>query len=235
MVGVGQRRVAVVTVCSLLLSPPIGIPAAALAAAAPAAAATVPDNDGGWPRSYPTPSGAAFVIYQPQVASWADQTTHRRCTPPLRTRPKAQRSRRSARVKLEADTAVALPERLVNFIRLQAHRLELSDARTRADPHGGRRDRRGRSRRRIGSSRSTACWRASTRARSFPKNVDGVKADPPVIFYSTSPAVLVNLDGDPIWSPIKDNDLKFAVNTNWDLFEHAPSKTLLPALQRRAG
>src|SRR6476646_54790 len=73
MVRVGQRRVAVVTVCSLLLSPPIGIPAAALAAAAPAAAATVPDNDGGWPRSYPTPSGAAFVIYQPQVASWADQ------------------------------------------------------------------------------------------------------------------------------------------------------------------
>src|SRR4030095_16236155 len=29
----------------------------------------------------------------------------------------------------------------------------------------------------------------------------------------------------PIWSPIKDNDLKFAVNTNWDLFEHGPTKT----------
>ena len=37
--------------------------------------------------------------------------------------------------------------------------------------------------------------------------------------------MLVNLDGDPIWSPIKDNDLKFAVNTNWDLFEHAPTNT----------
>src|SRR4030095_15365213 len=25
--------------------------------------------------------------------------------------------------------------------------------------------------------------------------------------------------------PIKENDLKFAVNTNWDLFEHGPTKT----------
>ena len=53
----------------------------------------------------------------------------------------------------------------------------------------------------------------------------GLKADPPVIFFSQTPAVLVNLDGDPIWSPIEKNDLKFAVNTNWDLFEHEPTKT----------
>ena len=52
-----------------------------------------------------------------------------------------------------------------------------------------------------------------------------MKADPPVIFYSTTPAILVNLDGDPIWSPIKDNDLQFAVNTNWDLFRAQPTKT----------
>ena len=62
-------------------------------------------------------------------------------------------------------------------------------------------------------------------SKIIPKNVEGVKADPPAIFFSTRPAVLVNLDGEPIWSPIKDNDLKFAVNTNWDLFEHAPTKT----------
>ncbi len=37
--------------------------------------------------------------------------------------------------------------------------------------------------------------------------------------------MIVNLDGDPIWSPIKDNDLKYAVNTNWDLFQHVPSNT----------
>ena len=47
----------------------------------------------------------------------------------------------------------------------------------------------------------------------------------PQIFFSTRPAVLVNLDGDPIWSPIQGWDQKFAVNANWDLFE-TPSKTL---------
>ena len=41
--------------------------------------------------------------------------------------------------------------------------------------------------------------------------------------------MLVNIDGEPIWSPIKDNDLKFAVNTNWDLFQHEPTQDLLPA------
>ena len=59
----------------------------------------------------------------------------------------------------------------------------------------------------------------------IPKNVEGVKADPPPIFFSKTPAVLVNIDGDPIWAPIPQNDLKSAVNTNWDLFEHGPTKT----------
>ena len=59
----------------------------------------------------------------------------------------------------------------------------------------------------------------------IPKNVDGVKADPPVIFFSKTPAVLVNIDGDPIWATIPKNDLTSAVNTNWDLFQHGPTKT----------
>ena len=83
----------------------------------------------------------------------------------------------------------------------------------------------GDSRRASASSRSIACSPSVDTSQIIPKNVEGVKADPPTIFFSTTPAVLVNLDGEPIWSPIKDNDLKFAVNTNWDLFEHAPTKT----------
>ena len=55
--------------------------------------------------------------------------------------------------------------------------------------------------------------------------MEGVKADPPPIFFSKTPAALVNIDGDPIWAPIPQNDLRSAVNTNWDLFEHGPTKT----------
>ena len=64
------------------------------------------------------------------------------------------------------------------------------------------------------------------KSRIIPKDVEGLKADPPPIFFSKTAAVIVNLDGEPIWSPIKENDLKYAVNTNWDLFQYEPTKTL---------
>jgi hypothetical protein len=75
----------------------------------------------------------------------------------------------------------------------------------------------------IGLDRVLAALDAS---QVIPKNVAGIKADPPAIVVSQDPAVLVNLDGEPIWSPIKDNELRFAVNTNWDLFEHSSSGQL---------
>ena len=56
------------------------------------------------------------------------------------------------------------------------------------------------------------------------KNADGIKADPPKIFWAPAPALLVNIDGEPAWSPIEGLDLRYAVNTNWDLFEHTASK-----------
>ena len=63
------------------------------------------------------------------------------------------------------------------------------------------------------------------RSQILPKEVAGVKADPPTIFFSQKPALLVNLDGEPIWSPIEGLDLRFALNTNWDLFQHTSTKT----------
>lgn len=48
----------------------------------------------------------------------------------------------------------------------------------------------------------------------------GISYDPPPIFYSSTPAVLVNLDGEPILAQIPDTRLQYAVNTNWDLFHY---------------
>ena len=53
-----------------------------------------------------------------------------------------------------------------------------------------------------------------------------------MVFSAPAPAILINLDGDPIWSPMKDVDLRYALNTNWDLFEHHAEQDLLRALQR---
>jgi hypothetical protein len=48
------------------------------------------------------------------------------------------------------------------------------------------------------------------------KEVD-LKHDPPVIFYSSTPANLIVFDGDPVMSPVQGANLLFAVNTNWDI------------------
>ena len=64
-----RHQVALGTVCSLMLAP-----VAPLAAAPrPAAVKPSPPIDGGWPKSYVTPTGASVTLYQPQVAAWKNQ------------------------------------------------------------------------------------------------------------------------------------------------------------------
>ncbi|HEV7398257.1 MAG TPA: hypothetical protein VGN86_17225 [Pyrinomonadaceae bacterium] len=45
-----------------------------------------------------------------------------------------------------------------------------------------------------------------------------VRNDPPQIFVSNRPAVLVQADGQPVLAEIKDTKLQFVVNSNWPLF-----------------
>ncbi|MBA1157025.1 SH3 domain-containing protein [Microvirga mediterraneensis] len=50
-------------------------------------------------------------------------------------------------------------------------------------------------------------------------DVMGLKADPPRILVSNTPAILVQTDGEPAYAPVKGKTgLSFVVNTNWDLF-----------------
>ena len=196
-------------------------PAAKPAAAAPAAAQK--PVDGGWPRAYTAPSGAIVVLYQPQIASWQDQK-HIVAYSAVAYEKKGEEKPALGSVKIESDTSVALDDRLVHFKELKLSEVnvekldrdgikEVTGEIEKAIPDGERV---------IGLDRVLA---SVDKSQIIPKNVEGVKADPPKIFYSTTPAVLVNIDGEPIWSPIKDNDLKYAINTNWDLFLHDPTKT----------
>lgn len=235
-----HRRVAVVTLWSLLASPggflrlPItaGVSAAERqgttaaqkpgTTAKPAAAPTAV-VDGGWPRSYATTSGARFVVYQPQVLSWPNQT---RMTLYAAVSYEGKGAAKPAlgTVKADADTRVSVAERLVdfsvfkitesNFPTLGKEQMqEIVAEITKGIPQQERV---------IALDRVMA---GIDKSQVIAKNVEGVKADPPIVFFSKTPAVVVILDGDPIWSPIEGNDLKYAVNTNWDLFEHGPTKT----------
>ena len=50
-----------------------------------------------------------------------------------------------------------------------------------------------------------------------PKNV-ALNNDPPAIFYSARPASLVVFNGEPVTTGVTGTNLKFAVNTNWEVF-----------------
>ena len=59
-----------------------------------------------------------------------------------------------------------------------------------------------------------------------------VKNDPPQIFYSTSPAILLMAPGEPVLAPIEKTDLSFVVNANWDLFFEKSKKHYFLLIQK---
>jgi hypothetical protein len=224
--GAARARVALVTALSFTTAPLAPLvsaqaqPSAATKATTPTLQAPV---DGGWPRAYQAAGGARILAYQPQVASWIDQK-HMVAYAAVSYAASATEKPALGTLRLEGDTSVSLSERLVSFTPVkitEANFPTLPKEKTReivAEIDKGIPD----AVRVIALDRVLA---SIDKSQIMPKDVEGVKADPPAIFFSQTPAVLVNLDGDPIWSPIKENDLKFAVNTNWDLFLHEPTKT----------
>jgi hypothetical protein len=192
---------------------------ATAAAAAPAAA-----PDGGWPRMYDlVASGGTMLLYQPQIASW-DKQAHMVAFSAVSYRPKSGEKPTMGTIKLEADTKVSLEERLVNFSAMKITEVNLQSL-----PKEQVREVTAEIDKSVpNDERVIALDRVLAnldKSEIVPKNVEGVKADPPPVFFSKTPAVIVVLDGEPIWSPIKENDLKYAVNTNWDLFQYVPTNT----------
>ena len=187
----------------------------------PAAADPAVPPDGDWPRTYTTPNAARLVLYQPQVESWPEQ---KEVTMYIAVSylPKGAEKAVLGTIKVTSKSKVAVAERLVSF-----SEFKIAEANFPTAPKEQLRDIVEEIKtsvpleeRIIGLDRVLAMIDTS---QIKPRNAEGVKADPPAVFYSEKPAVLVNLDGEPIWSPIDGSELRFAVNTNWDLFEHPPS------------
>ena len=181
---------------------------------------TAPDAP--WPRRFQAPDGSIVVIYEPQIATWENQKKMTLFAAVTHT-PKGAEKPLVGTVQVEANTRVSVSERLVDFSSFQVVQSHFQDASkeqvaaaveaVKAMPM---------TERVIALDRVLAYYDASSIRIT---NTDGLKADPPVIFSSMNPAVIVNIDGAPVWSPIDKVDLRYVVNTNWDLFEHGPTKT----------
>ena len=176
-----------------------------------------------WPRAYSLPSEAQMVIFQPQSQSWEGQKHLVAMAAVSYTKKDAPKPELGT-IKLEADTSVALQERIVKFATVKVSETnfqslskeqvqEIVTEIEKIIPDDERTISLDRVLSQIDKSIIT------------PKNVEGLKSDPPLVFVSKTAAIMLSLDGDPIWSPIKDNDLKFAVNTNWDLLQYPATNT----------
>jgi hypothetical protein len=181
-------------------------------------------EDPAWPREFTNEAGAKLVLYQPQVESWKEYAVLE-ARAAVAFAPAGAETPSLGAFRIRADTEVDLEnhEVLISNIRVIEGRFPSLDE--------------------AGSRRLIAkielilpenptvisldrilvsLDRAQTEIRSVE-----VKTDPPVILVSLEPAILVILDGKPLTSPIEGSDLKFAVNTNWPLFQHESNWYLL--------
>src|SRR3990170_1987845 len=173
-----------------------------------------------WPREFKNKDGAKLVMYAPQIESW-EEFSKLQARVAMAFAKNAKESPQLGSFLLSADTEADHETRLVKFKNLKASEVkfpslkpEVTEKITMEIEKVVPKD-----------DLLISLDRVLTNLErsSVQMNEVNVKNDPPRIFVNFKPAVLVLTDGKPIWSPIKDNDLKWAVNTNWDLFSHEKS------------
>jgi len=179
-------------------------------------AATPSPADPGWPRVFKK-DGKQLTVYQPQVDYWKDyQNLHFRCAIAVKGVTKKEAF---GVAEVNAVTVVDQANRIVALVPTQrdlrfpntsdSEAVSLRAAVDQLKPPGEALT--------FSLDRMLACLKP---AEQPVQRTTDVSYDPPKIFYSRQPALLVMLLGEPQFKPIDPNrtDLMFAVNTNWDLF-----------------
>lgn len=203
------------------LMPPAGMSQSAQTKpAASAPAKSEPPKAIEWPRELTLAKGK-LIIYQPQIDEWKEYklVKARSAIAYLATGAKDPQL---GIIEMQAKTEVDFESRLVKLTELQItggnfpgltkekNEQSLTQLRTLLKPN---------------AVRSISLDRMLVSLdKAGVKNVE-LKNDPPKIFFSKKPAVLVIFDGKPVLSPIENCDLQFVVNTNWDVFYQESTKT----------
>lgn len=170
-----------------------------------------------WPRSFTTDNGAEVILYQPQVTSWKNFTD---LTALVATEYRANKDAQPAYgvIDLEAHTQADQDSGEVVLTDIRTSRLDFSAL---DRPHL--------------DDLSLAVGKIlPTGPVTFPEerltasladferldDVAYLKSDPPPIFITKTPAILVQTDGKEVAAPVKGvSGLSFVVNSNWDIFK----------------
>jgi len=191
------------------------MPAQEPIAAGQGATETAPEA-ASWPREFSRADGARLIVYQPQIDEW-DSYLKLAMRAAIRVVPadpqikpavgallvtadtKADMVRQTAYLNNLAIQSIHFPggegaeqERLAGIVRELLPQRPLT----------------------ISMERLVAMVE---RSQDTTQGV-AVSLEPPPIFFSNEPALLVIIDGDPVGIDIEATGLQYVVNTNWDLF-----------------
>jgi hypothetical protein len=184
--------------------------------------ATAQPADPGWPRIFKSGS-KQLTVYQPQVDYWNGYTNlHFRCAIAVKGVSKQEKF---GVAEVEALTVTDHAARVVAIVPLKRElrfanvpEPELTKLRQAVDQLNP-------------SGQATTLSLDRVIAYLEPKQQPvqqavEVSLDPPKIFSSTTPAILVMFMGEPQFKPVETNrtDLLFALNTNWDVLYDTASR-----------
>ena len=171
-------------------------------------------EDQKWPQELMGGDGSTVLLYQPQVESWKDYKLLR-ARMAVAFRRTGTASPTLGGVLLEGDTSTSSEAGQVRIsnIRIVEGRFPGLSAPDSARLLDALRARMSKEDVIVETERITAYLE---RAETALTPVE-LKSDPPKIFVSTRPAVVVNIDGPPVLAPIPGTELSYVLNTNWDL------------------
>ena len=186
-------------------------PLAVIACLAAFASVSAAQQDPGWPRVKSGPNGK-LTMYMPQVDSWDYKKLKARMA--VVAEPTGGKSVPGA-IEFEADTVVDNNSRTVGLTKLKVTKARFPDA----DPSIAAKVAEVLNQHVHGKSVSLSLDRllAMIGKEDFSGRKVAVKNEPPKIIVSTTPAVLVLLDGDPVMQKVPGSGLVYAINTNWDM------------------
>jgi hypothetical protein len=211
------------SVCLTLSSTPIAFAQAAPAASAPASRVTEPGGDP-WPRTADI-TGAEISIYQPQLNSWNGNQLDAYSA--VKIKVKGSDVMNYGVIWFTARTEVDKVNRVVTLDDFALTKRSFPTLANNASEY-------------VAAFKSTMPWTqsmpldeletalATTSADSEQKRV-AVRNDPPRIIFSTTPAVLVSIDGKPVLRPAAEGFVK-VLNTRALVVADASTNTYYLAL-----
>jgi len=182
------------------------------AASVDAAAQADVDENGNpvWPRVIED-SGRTFTIYQPQIDKFDDTVLEARAAVQVDTPVGEKTQTTYGVIWIRANAFIDKETELVQLDDIQITKASFPTAGDRMDEYLDVLRRNAEKGRTVSLDRieaNLAVTQAEAKGNAVP-----LKNDPPRIYYRTSPALLVLIDGDPVLRPVEGSSLRRVINT----------------------